>query len=140
MYSFKPFFLIFTFLFSSSFQFSQRNPEALACAFITNERGVTNNRTLIFDELSKLMKIDSFGKYKRNKKASELGCKDEDKLCVLRHYKFYLAFENSNDESYVTEKYFSGNLSFLFIHSVVCHFKIHKFSTKTQLWLVEVFQ
>lgn len=29
-----------------------------------------------------------------------------DKVETLKHYKFSLAFENSNEEDYVTEKYF----------------------------------
>lgn len=31
-----------------------------------------------------------------------------DKVEALKHYKFSLAFENSNEEDYVTEKYFQS--------------------------------
>lgn len=31
-----------------------------------------------------------------------------DKVETLKHYKFSLAFENSNEEDYVTEKFFQS--------------------------------
>ena len=31
-----------------------------------------------------------------------------DKVQALKHYKFSLAFENSNEEDYVTEKFFQS--------------------------------
>lgn len=31
-----------------------------------------------------------------------------DKVEALKHYKFSLAFENSNEEDYVTEKFFQS--------------------------------
>ena len=41
-----------------------------------------------------------------------------DKLETLKHYRFSLAFENSNEEDYVTEKYFQSLVAGMQIRSL----------------------
>ncbi|XP_072980877.1 putative fucosyltransferase-like protein isoform X2 [Typha angustifolia] len=48
------------------------------------------------------IKIDSYGSCHRNREGRV------DKVTTLRRYKFSLAFENSNEEDYVTEKFFQS--------------------------------
>ncbi|OAY73761.1 Glycoprotein 3-alpha-L-fucosyltransferase A [Ananas comosus] len=70
-----------------------KTEDALAAAFISN-CGARNFRLQALEMLEKLnIKIDSYG---------------IDKLQTLRRYKFSLAFENSNEEDYVTEKFFQS--------------------------------
>jgi len=84
--------------------------EVLAAVFMSN-CAAKNDRNKWLNDLMKEMPIDSFGKCKRNKFPAQKGCNQthyDAKLCVIKQYKFYLAFENSNDESYVTEKYWQA--------------------------------
>jgi len=66
-------------------------------AFISN-CNTNNRRKAILDELMEYIEVDSFGACSRNMYGNG------DKMTILQHYKFYLAFENSNTEDYVTEK------------------------------------
>lgn len=77
------------------------------------------NRTKLFDQLSKLLKLDSPGSCRHNVDVATLlpQCVDfphsgktvwAQKECLLHHYKFYLAIENSRDIDYVTEKLWQG--------------------------------
>jgi glycoprotein 3-alpha-L-fucosyltransferase len=76
-----------------------------AAAFISN-CGAASFRLQAMEMMIKLgIKIDSFGACLKNK-ATQLG-----KLEVLPNYKFYLAFENSIEPDYVTEKYLQGLVS-----------------------------
>ncbi|XP_008454950.2 glycoprotein 3-alpha-L-fucosyltransferase A-like isoform X1 [Cucumis melo] len=75
---------------------------ALAAAFISN-CGARNFRLQALDALEKLnVKIDSYGSCHRNRDGRV------DKVETLKRYKFSLAFENSNEEDYVTEKFFQS--------------------------------
>ncbi|XP_077213681.1 fucosyltransferase 11 [Tasmannia lanceolata] len=79
-----------------------KTEDALAAAFISN-CGARNFRLQALDMLEKLnIKIDSYGGCHRNRDGRV------DKVETLKHYKFSLAFENSNEEDYVTEKYFQS--------------------------------
>ncbi|GAA5942717.1 hypothetical protein JCM3775_005024 [Rhodotorula graminis] len=93
----------------------------IAAAFVTNCRP-KNARSLILDELIKLLpgQVDSFGSCLNNAKAAlaldELGLVDEvgtktrwnEKITLMSRYKFSVAFENSNELDYSTEKLFQA--------------------------------
>ncbi|XP_019421409.1 PREDICTED: glycoprotein 3-alpha-L-fucosyltransferase A-like [Lupinus angustifolius] len=75
---------------------------AFAAAFISN-CGARNFRLQALETLEKEnIKIDSYGGCHRNKDGRV------NKVETLMRYKFSLAFENSNEEDYVTEKYFQS--------------------------------
>jgi len=85
-----------------------KDGRGLAAAFISN-CFARNERLEYLRELMKYTKIDSFGMCEHNKEVYE---EDDDqtswntKMNTIRKYKFTLAFENSNDRDYVTEKFF----------------------------------
>ncbi|CAN6483887.1 unnamed protein product [Victoria cruziana] len=75
---------------------------ALAAAFISN-CGARNFRLEALNMLGKSnISIDSYGGCHRNRDGNV------DKVETLKKYKFSLAFENSNEEDYVTEKFFQS--------------------------------
>ncbi|XP_062021661.1 glycoprotein 3-alpha-L-fucosyltransferase A-like [Rosa rugosa] len=79
-----------------------KTEKALAAAFISN-CGARNFRLQALEALEKTnIKIDSYGGCHRNRDGKV------DKVQTLKRYKFSLAFENSNEEDYVTEKYFQS--------------------------------
>ncbi|CAN1278557.1 Putative fucosyltransferase-like protein [Linum perenne] len=79
-----------------------KTEKALAAAFISN-CGARNFRLQVLDRLEKLkIPIDSYGACHRNRDGRV------NKVEALKHYKFSLAFENSNEEDYVTEKFFQS--------------------------------
>ncbi|KAG4104337.1 hypothetical protein H8356DRAFT_1638558 [Neocallimastix lanati (nom. inval.)] len=85
-----------------------KDGRGLAAVFISN-CNAANKRLEFLNELMKYTKIDSFGLCAHNK---DPYAEDEDngswgtKMNTIRKYKFTLAFENSNDRDYVTEKFF----------------------------------
>ncbi|KAI8820992.1 uncharacterized protein EV422DRAFT_48540 [Fimicolochytrium jonesii] len=85
-----------------------KHTDVLASAFISN-CGARNNRKEVVEELMKYIKVDSFGACLHNQDipdyAIDLNPWDQ-KTAVLKRYKFNLAFENSNSEDYVTEKFY----------------------------------
>ncbi|KAF8013706.1 hypothetical protein BT93_I1539 [Corymbia citriodora subsp. variegata] len=79
-----------------------KTENAVAAAFISN-CGARNFRLQALEALEKTqIKIDSYGGCHRNRDGRV------NKVEALKHYKFSLAFENSNEEDYVTEKYFQS--------------------------------
>lgn len=79
-----------------------KTEKALAAAFISN-CAARNFRLQALEGLEKEnIKIDSYGGCHRNRDGRV------DKVQALKRYKFSLAFENSNEEDYVTEKYFQS--------------------------------
>ncbi|KAI3702433.1 hypothetical protein L6452_28171 [Arctium lappa] len=79
-----------------------KTEKALAAAYISN-CGAINSRLQALEKLEKFnVKIDSYGACHHNRDETV------DKLEALKHYKFSLAFENSIEEDYVTEKYFQS--------------------------------
>ncbi|CAK7329879.1 unnamed protein product [Dovyalis caffra] len=79
-----------------------KTEKALAAAFISN-CGARNFRLQALDGLERSnIKIDSYGNCHRNHDGRV------DKVETLKRYKFSLAFENSNEEDYVTEKFFQS--------------------------------
>ncbi|KAK4769295.1 hypothetical protein SAY86_027445 [Trapa natans] len=80
----------------------EKTEMALAAAFISN-CGARNFRLQALEALEKTkIKIDSYGGCHRNRDGRV------DKVETLKRYKFSLAFENSNEEDYVTEKFFQS--------------------------------
>ncbi|XP_022922699.1 glycoprotein 3-alpha-L-fucosyltransferase A-like [Cucurbita moschata] len=80
-----------------------KTENSLAAAFISN-CDARNFRLEALVALEKLnVTIDSYGACHRNRDGSTV-----NKLETLKHYRFSLAFENSNEEDYVTEKYFQS--------------------------------
>lgn len=78
----------------------------LVCAFISN-CGAGNGRTKYMIELMKHIKIDSYGSCLNNAEVpSSFRRRNRyrTKEAMLSQYKFTIAFENSNDEDYITEK------------------------------------
>ncbi|KAK9286437.1 hypothetical protein L1049_014834 [Liquidambar formosana] len=79
-----------------------KTESALAAAFISN-CGARNFRLQALEALEKAnIKIDSYGGCHRNRDGRV------DKVQTLKRYKFSFAFENSNEEDYVTEKFFQS--------------------------------
>ncbi|KAG8364258.1 hypothetical protein BUALT_Bualt19G0109500 [Buddleja alternifolia] len=79
-----------------------KTESALAAAFISN-CGARNFRLQALIALENAnVKIDSYGGCHRNRDGRV------DKVEALKRYKFSLAFENSNEEDYVTEKFFQS--------------------------------
>ncbi|CAA2995068.1 glyco 3-alpha-L-fucosyltransferase A-like isoform X2 [Olea europaea subsp. europaea] len=77
-----------------------KTESALAAAFISN-CAARNFRLQALVALEKSnIKIDSYGGCHRNRNGRV------DKVETLKRYKFCLAFENSNEEDYVTENFF----------------------------------
>jgi hypothetical protein len=65
-------------------------------------------RLAYLTELMAHLPVDSYGKMLHNR---DLGTPDQgrqSKFDTVRHYKFYLAFENSIEPDYVTEKFFQA--------------------------------
>ncbi|GAA5848403.1 hypothetical protein JCM8547_004505 [Rhodosporidiobolus lusitaniae] len=99
----------------------QKRAGKIAAALISNCHP-RNARTLILQELSRLLpgKIDSFGTCEKNANLDEtlreMGLYDavgthtrwNEKITLIGHYRFTIAFENSNDLDYVTEKCFQA--------------------------------
>ncbi|KAJ3677014.1 hypothetical protein LUZ60_002738 [Juncus effusus] len=81
---------------------SPKTEKAVAAAFISN-CGARNFRLEALETLERLgVEIDSYGSCHNNKNGRV------DKVQTLKRYKFSLAFENSNEEDYVTEKFFQS--------------------------------
>ncbi|PWA97980.1 Glycosyl transferase, family 10 [Artemisia annua] len=79
-----------------------KTEKALAAAFISN-CAARNFRLQALEGLEKAdVKIDSYGGCHRNRDGNV------NKVEALKRYKFSLAFENSDEEDYVTEKFFQS--------------------------------
>ncbi|KAK4783950.1 hypothetical protein SAY86_018318 [Trapa natans] len=79
-----------------------KTEKAIAAAFISNCEA-RNFRLQALETLEKAkIEIDSYGNCHRNHDGQV------DKVETLKRYKFSLAFENSNEEDYVTEKFFQS--------------------------------
>lgn len=95
--------------FEKPLPFAEKDPKVPMAIFMSNCRSQERNN--LVQELMKYLPVDSFGQCFHNRNPIDKGCHQqhyEGKLCAIRQYKFYLSFENSIDESYVTEKYWQG--------------------------------
>jgi hypothetical protein len=78
-------------------------PKKFCCTFITNPNGTIRNSFIEKLEISK--KIDHYGKYKNNQGKQFSGnWHSEELVNKMKEYKFVIAFENSEDDAYITEK------------------------------------
>jgi hypothetical protein len=76
----------------------------LCCAFISSSYDRSNRRSYL-RELMQHLKIDSYGRFMRNRKLwFDRGI--STKLKLLRRYRYTLAFENSIEPDYITEKFY----------------------------------
>ncbi|ORX50251.1 hypothetical protein BCR32DRAFT_250148 [Anaeromyces robustus] len=85
-----------------------KDGRGIAAVFISN-CSARNSRLEFLKELMKYAKIDSYGMCLNNKDIYEEDQGDSawnSKMNTIRKYKFTLAFENSDDRDYVTEKFF----------------------------------
>jgi hypothetical protein len=83
---------------------SAKTESAPAVLFLSNE-GERSGRTEYLRELMRHLEVDSFGRALRNRTLA-LDRGRETLRRVIRGYRFTLAFENSIDTDYVTEKFF----------------------------------
>jgi len=78
-------------------------PKKFCCTFITNPNATIRNTFI--DKLEFFKKIDHFGKYKNNQGKQFSGnWHSEELVNKMKEYKFVIAFENSEDDAYITEK------------------------------------
>jgi len=76
------------------------------CALVSShDKG--DKRTLLFNSLSEIERVDSGGKFLNNTSALKEEFED-DKIRFIGQYKFNICPENSNREGYVTEKLFEA--------------------------------
>lgn len=78
-------------------------PKKFCCTFITNPNGTIRNSFI--DKLEFFKKIDHFGKHRNNQGKQFSGnWHSEELVNKMKEYKFVIAFENSEDDAYITEK------------------------------------
>lgn len=86
---------------------TDKSTSAHAAAFISN-CGAPSNRLEVLKELQDHgVKVDSYGQCAHNANEAP-GNRLHGKYDALRKHKFSLAFENSKEKDYVTEKYFQS--------------------------------
>lgn len=85
-------------------------------AWLVSNCSPANRRREYAYELSKYITVDIYGKC-GTKKCPKNKCIN----WIAEHYKFYLAFENSNCKDYITEKFFHNGLRCSSaINTIVC--------------------
>ena len=93
--------------FQFMYPMKPKTADALAAAFISN--CAFPKRNAMVRDLQKYMKVHSFGRCEHNKEeTSGGGGKRGKKIDILQTYKFSLAFENSETDDYISEKFFGS--------------------------------
>jgi glycosyl transferase family 10 (putative fucosyltransferase) len=91
-----------------------KKKEKFALVIVSNCK--SKNRMEVINELQKHIPLDVFGKC--GKPLPDCGRYDANRTkCTQKfgkQYKFYLAFENSNCRHYITEKFFTNALRYLY--------------------------
>jgi hypothetical protein len=78
-------------------------PPKFCCFCVSNPHSYPRN--LMFDTINSYKKVDSLGRHKNNVGYQiDAPYWSEEYLNYLKQYKFIICFENSKDETYVTEK------------------------------------
>ncbi|KAI9620723.1 hypothetical protein H4Q26_013390 [Puccinia striiformis f. sp. tritici PST-130] len=92
----------------ASLAFEARRQDKIAAAFISNCDPL-NNRTQILQQLIDLLpgQIFNLNPLTNDQPATQV-VPLEEKMRIIQRYKFTIAFENSNEEDYVTEKYYQA--------------------------------
>lgn len=81
-----------------------KDPEKLVCAFVSNSHSLSG-RERIIAKLEKYLPVHHFGNWHHNQPGPPPEGR-AGKLEVLRQYQFCLAFENSLQSDYVSEKWY----------------------------------
>jgi hypothetical protein len=82
--------------------------DVLATAFISN-CGAAGRKEVLSQLMASGVKVDSFGACMNNRREgdiSQVSDKYARKIDIMSRYKFHLAFENSETQDYITEKFF----------------------------------
>lgn len=82
----------------------QKHPDKLICALISNPHSRSGRERLV-ERMERLLPVHHYGAWHHNRSAP-LPEGREAKLAILREYQFCLAFENSLQPDYVTEKWY----------------------------------
>jgi hypothetical protein len=72
-------------------------------SFIASNCSPNNGRGNVVEELTNMFRVDSLGQCQRNAKPPP-GTQIADKKGMMQKYLLHLAFENTNEEDYITEK------------------------------------
>jgi len=84
-------------------------PSKNICAIISNPNGEFRN--IFIEKLESNIKIDFAGEYKNNIKIIEAQYNTKEFRDKISNYKFILSLENSQDDTYITEKITHGFLA-----------------------------
>jgi hypothetical protein len=87
-------------------------PSQTAPAVLFQSSKIDNcGREAYLSQLMSHLHFDSYGKFLKNRELPEPDAGPETKLALLRDYRFTLAFENTMEPDYVTEKFFQPLLA-----------------------------
>jgi hypothetical protein len=115
-------------------------------SFIARNCNSKNGREAVVKDLQKFIRVDSLSRCLHNADPPNHLARNDDKRLLQRQYLFHLAFENSKEEDYVTEKmwgtYESGTLPIYFgAPNILEHvpeksiISVHDFPTTKELGL-----
>jgi hypothetical protein len=90
--------------FNENFDFYQYKKDNKFVAALISNPGDKSNRIDIIQNLQPYIQVDIYGDY--GMPCSDLGPDPDCRLEISKHFKFYLAFENSICKDYITEKFF----------------------------------
>mmetsp|Transcript_57446 Transcript_57446/g.95443 ORF Transcript_57446/g.95443 Transcript_57446/m.95443 type:complete len:552 (+) Transcript_57446:110-1765(+) len=89
---------------------ARKSAPSMAAAFISN-CGFEKRNRMVTDLQTYGVSVDSYGRCNHNKDEQRNGGRDQTKIGLLSTYKFSLAFENSETDDYITEKFFGSLVS-----------------------------
>jgi hypothetical protein len=115
-------------------------PKKNICAVLSNPCG--NERNFILNEIQKKIHIDYGGAYKNNIPSFENPYDSQEFIDFLSQYKFVVTMENSNGETYITEKilhgFSAGNIPIYWGSTNVCdYFNEERFINCNDIYDIE---